>query len=1007
MLAQTLITLLVVLPFAGALAAITMPVSARNGEVVLGCGVMLAGLIGLAALFGQVQDGGVVTRTIEWVPSLGLNLALRLDGFAWLMLLLVFGIGFLVVIYARYYLSPADPVPRFYGLLLAFSGAMVGLLVSGNILLMVVFWELTSIFSFLLIGYWHQSAGARDGARTALIVTGTGGMALLAAMILLGQVVGSYQLDDVLRAGDVVRAHAWYPWILGLFLLGAFTKSAQVPFHFWLPNAMSAPTPVSSYLHSATMVKAGVFLLVRFSPVIGGTPAWFWIVAGTGMATLMFGALIALYRNDLKGLLAYSTISHLGLITALAGIGSGGAIVAAIFHILNHAIFKASLFMAAGIIDHETGTRDMRRLSGLRRPMPRTSALAIVAAAAMGGVPLLNGFLSKEMFFAEAADWHNGTWLDNALPYMATLASVFSIAYSLRFIMTVFFGPPATDLPKEPHEPATWMRRPVELLVLLVLLVGLWPAALIGPVLHAGVVAVLGGNVPDYSLALWHGFNTPLQMSLTALALGTILYLIAAPKLLNANEAPGLLARLSAQSMFDRVMLLLTRKWSLRLYRGFGTRHLQVQMRLAVLLVAAGAAIVLVGASRLNPRDLMQNFDASFALLWFGGAACAVGAAIQAKYHRFAALALLGGAGLATAVTFAWFSAPDLAVTQLLVEVVTTVLLLLGLRWLPKRRQEIAGDLGLQARARRTQDLVIAAICGTGVAALAFSVMTAAPGLTIGDWFRRNAYAEGGGTNAVNVILVDFRAFDTMGEITVLGIVALTCYALLRRFRPAPESVAVPDQQTQVELPPMSAAEEASDALREAEHEPTRHDVMMAIPSVIMQWMFPVTIALSAYLFLRGHDLPGGGFAAGVAFAVALLLQYLATNVRWIEGRITILPVRWIGAGLLFAAATGLGSILFGYPFLTAHAQYVTIPLIGEVPAATALLFDMGVFAVVVGATVLILIAIAHQSLRSARLRARDEADAASVAGPRPVGPTPPDRQAAQPAAAPLATEDR
>ena len=325
MLAETLILLLVVLPFLGAIAATTMPVSARNGEVVLGGGVMLAGLVALAALFDQVSDGRVVSRTIEWVPSIGLDLTLRVDGFAWLMLLLVFGIGFLVVIYARYYLSPADPVPRFYGFLLAFAGAMVAMLISGNILVMVVFWELTSVFSFLLIGYWHQSAGARDGARTALIVTGTGGMALLAAMILLGQVVGSYRLDDVLAAGDIVRAHEWYPWILGLFLLGAFTKSAQVPFHFWLPNAMAAPTPVSAYLHSATMVKAGVYLLVRFSPVLGGTPAWFWIVAGTGMATLILGALIALYRNDLKGLLAYSTISHLGLITALAGIGSGGA----------------------------------------------------------------------------------------------------------------------------------------------------------------------------------------------------------------------------------------------------------------------------------------------------------------------------------------------------------------------------------------------------------------------------------------------------------------------------------------------------------------------------------------------------------------------------------------------------------------------------------------------------------------------------------------------------------
>ncbi|MBB1492006.1 monovalent cation/H+ antiporter subunit A [Paracoccus sp. MC1854] len=969
MLAQNLLLLLAVLPFAGAILAVTMPVTARNAEVMLAGGVMIAGLLALFAVMGDVADAQAVARSIEWAPSLGLDLTLRLDGFSWLMLLLVYGIGLLVVIYARYYLSPSDPVPRFYGFLLAFAGSMVGMLISGNIILMVVFWELTSLFSFLLIGYWNHNAAARDGARTALIVTGGGGLCLLMAMILLGHAAGSYHLDDVLAAGDRVREHPWYLWILGLFLIGAFTKSAQFPFHFWLPNAMAAPTPVSAYLHSATMVKAGVFILVRFSPVLGGTDAWFWIVAGTGMLTLLLGAVIALWRNDLKGLLAYSTISHLGLITALCGMGSGGAIVAAIFHIMNHAVFKASLFMAAGIIDHETGTRDMRRLSGLRHSMPRTAALAIVAAAAMGGVPLLNGFLSKEMFFAEAADWHNGTWLDAALPYIATIASTFSVAYSLRFIVTVFFGPPATDLPKEPHEPPAWMRRPVEFLVAIVLLVGLWPAALIGGPLHAGVLAVLGENAPYYSLSLWHGFNVALTMSIVALVAGTILYFLMARRLSEANEAPAFLSLVRGQQVFDRLMLVLTRKWPAWAYRRVGSPRLQVQLRLLVLLSLGATAATLWGAARLVPEGLLQNFDATFALLWMGGIACAIGAAIQAKYHRFAALALLGGAGLVTAVTFAWFSAPDLAVTQILVEIMTTVLLLLGLRWLPKRMKLIEGDDRFTARRRRGIDFVVATVCGAGVAAIAFAVMTTPAGLTIGDWFRRNSYAEGGGTNAVNVILVDFRAFDTLGEITVLGIVALTCYALLRRFRPAPESVALPSQQTFNELPPLDPERE-----REAEREPTRHDVMMMIPSVIMQWMFPLTVALSMYLFLRGHDLPGGGFAGGVAFAIGLLLQYLARDVRWVESRITILPVRWIGLGLVIAVATGMGSFLFGYPFLTAHAQYVTLPVIGQVPAATALIFDLGVFATVVGAAVLIQIAIAHQSLRSSRLRARETA---------------------------------
>ncbi len=395
MIQQNLLLILLALPFVGSVLAATSPATVRHGEALLAGAVAAAGFAIVIALYPDVADGGVVRRQILWLPSYGLNLTLRMDGFAWIFALLITGIGFLVVLYARYYLSPKDPAPRFFALLLAFMGAMTGIVVSGNLIGLVVFWEMTSIFSFLLIGYWNQSTAARDGARMALIVTGTGGLCLLAGVLVLGHIVGSYDLDRVLAAGERIRGHALYLPALGLVLLGAFTKSAQFPFHFWLPHAMSAPTPVSAYLHSATMVKAGVFLLVRFSPVLGGTDAWFWVVGTAGMATMLLGAFFALFQHDLKGLLAYSTISHLGLITVLAGIDTPLAIVAAIFHIINHAVFKASLFMAAGIIDHECGTRDMRRLSGLRRVMPITATLAIVASAAMAGVPLLNGFFPR------------------------------------------------------------------------------------------------------------------------------------------------------------------------------------------------------------------------------------------------------------------------------------------------------------------------------------------------------------------------------------------------------------------------------------------------------------------------------------------------------------------------------------------------------------------------------------------------------------------------------------
>ena len=965
MIQETFLLLLLALPFAGsALTGLLMP-NGRNSEAWVAGTLALIGLGLTISLFGHVADGGVLRREVDWLPGYGLGFTLRMDGFAWLFMILITSIGFLVVLYARYYLSPRDSAARFYACLLAFMGAMTGVVLAGNLILLVVFWELTSLVSFLLIGYWHQSQAARDGARMALIVTAAGGLCLLAGLLLVGQIVGSYDLDVVLVSGAKIRAHPLYLPALILILLGAFTKSAQFPFHFWLPNAMSAPTPVSAYLHSATMVKAGVFLLIRLSPALSGTEAWFYIVSGAGMATLLVGAVFAVFQHDLKGLLAYSTISHLGLITALAGIDTPIAVVAAIFHIVNHAVFKASLFMAAGIVDHETGTRDMRRLSGLRHAMPITATLAIVASAAMAGVPLLNGFLSKEMFFAEAAEYHDGSLLDRSMPWIALVASALAVAYSLRFIHCVFFGRLAQDLPRQPHEPPFLMRLPVEMLVLVCLTVGIVPALTIGPYLQAAVMGVLGARTPDYSQADWHGINTPLIMSLVALGAGAAFYMTLAGPIGRGPEGPPLLHRLKGQRIFERVLVTLSWKWARSVFRVAGTERLQPQLRLVVLMALGAAVWMLWGAGRLRPEVTLEGFDARFALVWVVGGACAICAAWQAKYHRLAALVMLGGAGVITVVTFVWLSATDLAVTQVLVEVVTTVLLLLGLRWLPKRLEAIAGDTEFPARLRRGIDLVIAIACGLGMAAISFAIMTSPLDRGIGSFFLEKAYSEGGGTNVVNVILVDFRGFDTFGEVVVLTIVALTVFALLRRFRPARESENLPEQQLR------------QNALDDAHEARSRGDTVrdyLAVPSVIMRWMFPVIITLSAYFFLRGHDLPGGGFAAGITLAIAFLLQYLASTVRQIEDQLRILPVRWMAMGLLVAAATGAGAWLFGYPVRTSHSQYIDLPLIGKVPFATALLFDIGVFLIVVGATVLVLIALAHQSLRWSRAREQDQA---------------------------------
>jgi len=781
----------------------------------------------------------------------------------------------------------------------------------------------------------------------SLVVTSAGGLCLFAGALLLGHIVGSYDLDGLLGAGDRIRTNALYLPALILVLLGALTKSAQFPFHFWLPHAMAAPTPVSAYLHSAAMVKLGVFLIARLWPVMSGTDAWMWIVGIAGLCSLLLGAYAAIFQHDLKGLLAYSTISHLGLITVLLGLNSALAAVAAVFHILNHATFKASLFMAAGVIDHESGTRDIRRLNGLYRFMPITATLAMVAAAAMAGVPLLNGFLSKEMFFAESLTVEGPVEsLNRAMRFIAVLWGMFSVAYSLRFIHGVFFGPAPTGLPRTPQEPPRWMRFPIELLVLACLVVGILPTLTIGPILDVGVRALLGANTPSYQLAVWHGFTTPLVMSLVALAGGALLYALLQKYLARGVDKVPLLPPADGRRIFDRVLMVVSWRWARSLDAMLGTRKLQSQLRWAI------TAALLAGLWPVWQQGLQwgplpwSDIHPALAIAWAIGAACAFGAAWQAKFHRLVALVLLGGAGLVVCLTFVWFSAPDLALTQLLVEIVTTVLLLLGLRWLPKRIPFVWTLPGaLAALPRRLRDLAIAVASGAGLAAIAYAVMTRPlPDNTISRYFMEHAYPQGGGTNVVNVIIVDFRGFDTLGEIAVLGVVAITVYALLRRFRPARESTALPEPQK--EQSPATVAED------------------LLVPAVIMRLMFPAIALLAAYLLLRGHNLPGGGFVAGITLAVAVILQYMAGGTRWAESHLAIRPLRWMGAGLLLAGAAGAGSWLFGYPFLTSHTAHLRVPVLGELHLPSAFFFDLGVFSLVVGATGLLLIALAHQSVR-------------------------------------------
>ena len=926
---------LALLPWLGALLVACLPGQARR-LVATVAGAAALGVAGLGLQMAPAVLGGQVLHWHwAWLPALGLDLGLRVDGLAWLFVLLIGGIGSLVGLYAAWYLDAADPAGRFFTYLLLFMGAMLGVVLADNLVLLVVFWELTSLASFLLIGYWHQRPDARQGARMALTITGAGGLCLLAGVLLIGHMVGSFKLDLVLASGELIRAHPLYETALVLVLLGAFTKSAQFPFHFWLPHAMAAPTPVSAYLHSATMVKCGVFLLARLYPALGGSEPWFWIVSSVGGVTLLLGAYVAIFQHDLKGLLAYSTISHLGLITLLLGLSEPLAVVAAVFHIINHATFKAGLFMSAGIIDHECGTRDMRRINGLLRRMPYTAVLGITAAAAMAGVPLLNGFLSKEMFFAEAVAkpaYGAAAWL---LPGGALLAGIFGMAYSLRFVHDVFFNGEPHDLPKTPHEAPFFMRLPVMLLVALCLAVGLAPGPVAGPLLAVAAQAALHGApgpaLPEYHLALWHGLNLPLLMSALAVVGGVLLY-FGLQRFVNLHRLvrlPGWFAT------GGRELFVLATSAAVAAARGL-TGALQtgsLQRYLAFLVamaLVAGAWPFLpfwrAGAAWQGAPLHLHDLTPGVALVGGIGIAATLGT-VLAWRQRFLALVLMGAVGLVVCLVFVWFSAPDLALTQLLVEVATVMLMLLALRWLPATSPPL---ITRRARWKAVRDAALALAVGLGVAALVWQVL-GTPSASIADavsnYYLQTTRSLGGGANAVNVIIVDYRGFDTLGEITVLVIAALTIHALLAQAGGA----AMPSHQASTQGTPLML-------------------------QVVARWVLPFALLMSVYLFLRGHNQPGGGFIAGLVLALALLLQHMASGGGG--------PVhdhrRLMAAGLLLAVATGLASLGWGAPFLTSTYDYPWLPGVGGVPLASASAFDLGVYAVVVGATMVMLLGLAR-----------------------------------------------
>ena len=899
-----------------------------RGVTALGAiGVSLSSLILLLTQAKAVFNGETIIQTWSWLPQLGIDLSFRLDALGLLFSLLITGIGTLIFIYAYHYLSPQNSLSKLYVLLMLFMAAMLGISLSNNLILLLTFWELTSISSFLLVGYWSNYEAAQRGSRMALTITGMGGLAMLGGFVLLAQITGTYQIDQILMMTEQIQSHDLFVPTLLLILLGAFTKSAQFPFHFWLPNAMAAPTPVSAYLHSATMVKAGIFLLARLLPIFAGAALYHNLVTFIGLFTLCMAAFFAIFKEDLKGLLAYSTISHLGLIMCLLGIGSPLAVAAAIFHIINHATFKAALFMIAGIIDHESGTRDLRKLSGLWQLLPFTATLTMITAASMAGVPLTNGFLSKEMFFTElVANLSGPVLLVSAI--VATLAGIFAVAYSIRLVHGVFFdGPIGKNVPnKEAHEPPFGMRAPATLLAVLCILVGLMPALLVEHIVNSSTRASTQLlQFEGTHLAIWHGFNLPLLMSTIALLGGIIFYFSLAKggKIREIDLDPHL-GQFQGKLLFElflKHLLQASRKIKRKTENGSLQSYLVWIIVFTVFIVALPLFNqgLTTGTRELTHAPIIAIvlwlllFSACWMMLWF-------------HHERIKAVLISGAVGLVVTMIFVGLSAPDLAQTQITVDVVTTVLLLMSLSLLPQLTPYES------SRSRRWRDALIAIGGGIGIGWIAWLVITRDHN-SISWFFNQQSIPLGGGTNVVNVILVDFRVFDTFGEIAVLGIAAIGTLCLMDGMR-AHGTIMTQGLTYRFNPSPLMLRITAS-------------------------WILPIALVISLYIFLRGHNLPGGGFIAGLITAMALIIQYIALGQDQTEQMLKAKSGRlyeiWIGVGLSIAGLTGLAAWFWGRPFLTSAHIYVNPPIIGEMHLASAALFDVGVYVTVVGAVMLMI----------------------------------------------------
>ncbi len=716
--------------------------------------------------YGLVVDGPVIRESLSWVPSLGIGLSFALDGLAYFFALIITTIGLLVLLYASAYFKGDQRLPRFYLLFMSFMASMLGLVLADTLITLFVFWELTGVSSYFLIGFNNQRAAARAGALQALLVTGLGGLALLAGFIMLGNIAGSYDLPRIMESSAIIQQSPLYPAILFLLLLGAFTKSAQVPFHFWLPNAMEAPTPVSAYLHSATMVKAGIYLLARLSPALGGTELWHYALSIPGAITMLLGAFLAFGQTDLKRLLAYSTISALGTLTLLLGLYTDDAVKAALIFLFVHSLYKGALFMIAGSVDHESGTRDIRALGGLYLQMPATAAAAVLAALSMAGLPPLLGFISKELLYEAKLQ------APVAAPFVTAAgvcANALIVALAAKFVLMTFFGQ-AHSTPKQPHEAPILMRIGPALLAGFGLIAGLLPDQLASRLIEGAVQAVRPEIAPVH-FSLWHGFTDVLILSTLTVGAGIALFRWGG-WLLVRGERMRVLASLGPARAYDSLL-----RGTLRLANALtdaiqdGTLRHYLLLALIFLCVLLGAAAApLLRHGTLPAMSGIPFHEAATAVLIALGAVT-----VASSKSRFTAITALGVVGFGVSLIFLFYGAPDLALTQFSIETLSIVLFVLVLPRLPKL-------LDTSSLSTRIRDALLSSLLGLLVALLVLLGADAHAPSHLQEFFGEYSVPFAHGRNVVNVILVDFRSLDTIGEITVLLVSALGVYALMRSW---------------------------------------------------------------------------------------------------------------------------------------------------------------------------------------------------------------------------------